>query len=57
MEYNHQDSAIAHKSEAAGLFKVPETQTDIESGYWKVIQPTQSLDNTTSVVEFEALLH
>ena len=53
MEYNHQDSATAHKSEAIGLFKVPETQTDIESGHWDVIEPTQSLDKT-KVVGFKA---
>ena len=53
MEYNHQDSSQVHKSEAIGLFKVPGTQTDIESGHWDIIKPTQSLDNAT-VVEFTA---
>ena len=53
MELNHQDTTRMHKSEAIGLFKVPGTQTDIASGHWKVIKPTQSLDNA-SVIEFEA---
>ena len=53
MELNHQNSARAHKSELVSLFKTPSTQTDIESGYYEVIKPTQSLDDAM-VVEFTA---
>ena len=53
MERNHQDSSDVHKSEVVGLFKVPGTQVDIKAGHWKVINPTQNLDNST-VVEFAA---
>ena len=53
MEFNHQKSSRVHKSEAVCLFKVPPTQTDIESGHWKIINPTQSLEDSM-VVEFEA---
>ena len=53
MELNHQDSARAHKSEVVSLFRTPPTQTDIESGHYEVIKPTQSLDNAM-VVEFTA---
>ena len=53
MERVHKDSPNNHKTEAIGLFKVPGTQADIEAGYWDVIPPTQSLENST-VVEFSA---
>ena len=51
MERIHQVSSNTFKSEAIGLFKVPGTQVDIKAGHWKVIYPTQSIDNAT-VVEF-----
>ena len=53
MDRIHEYSTDSHKSEVVGIFKVPTTQVDIESGYWEVIRPTQTLDNAT-VVEFNA---
>ena len=49
MERIHKNSSDVHKSEVVGLFKVPGTQTDIESGYWKVLNPIQSITGATEV--------